>query len=422
MRMVPVRDLMTAGSLAVPFTVAIILILVALGLEWSWPRMAEPTNPWVVGWIAVLGLSLVALPEGPARDWANKTGGRFPPWDRFLVLLIGLSIIVGLWKRGRVWNRGWWPALLASLFLVQGVVGASLHPLDLGRSDMLGNIRQWTSQLLIGSNPYEVFADQTSKILYLPGMHLLHLPGTLLGMEVRSVPTIAGAVALGILTGSRFKPSNWTLVGIAGIFLGPYLFYRDDLYVQVLWVVAGLAVWALAAGKDRAAGLLWGLGFASREWFWLMTPLWVVFLGRTMNRRRVWTVVGWAAGLVAVLWLPFFASDPGGIFRSWTIHGPRIEAANQETLLVHTVDFGLSWIPILLGSRAMSLRIAILAYGLVLYRAVGRVRELRDFCLWGALSVTAFQLFISVVEPYHFLLPAYFLVLGSSLARPVKKS
>ncbi|MHB8642396.1 MAG: glycosyltransferase 87 family protein [Gaiellaceae bacterium] len=125
---------------------------------------------------------------------------------------------------------------------------------------------------------------------------------------------VALAVALTALGAGRARLYGaLALAAVAPLLLGSVVLTRFDL-----WPTA-LAAWALAAlvsGRVRLGHGLLGAGVAVKVWPAVLIPVAFAHVWRTRGRHEAFACLGVAAGVVAVVVLPFFVLAPGGFWNS----------------------------------------------------------------------------------------------------------
>jgi hypothetical protein len=117
--------------------------------------------------------------------------------------------------------------------------------------------------------------------------------------------------ALGASRGRLYGPL--ALAAVAPLLLGSVVLTRFDFFP------AALAAWALAAlvtGRTRLGHGLLGAGVAVKVWPAVLIPVAFAHVWHTRGRREAFACLGVAAGVVAVVVLPFFVLAPGGVWNS----------------------------------------------------------------------------------------------------------
>lgn len=159
---------------------------------------------------------------------------------------------------------------------------------------------------------------------------LLPLPLTVGGTvwQVVAAASVAfSAVAAASISGLR-RPWLWAGMGLGLLSFTPV--YLEGLHLATnnyleLGLVAAFA-WLSTARQDRGAGILLGLAIATKGW-----PLALVVL---LLRERRWSVLAWAAGVVAV---------QGVIFLAWL--GPELPGQLIDAMRVKVPPTGLLFGP-----------------------------------------------------------------------------
>jgi hypothetical protein len=128
---------------------------------------------------------------------------------------------------------------------------------------------------------------------------------------------------------------------VAPLLLGTVILSRFDLWPAAI-VAAALA--ALVSGRLRLAHGLFGLGITAKLYPAVFLPLGVAYVWRRFGRREAFVCLGIAAGVVAVIFLPFFVLSPGGVWHSVSVQLGRplqVESLGSALLLAAHHAFGL---------------------------------------------------------------------------------
>ncbi len=149
------------------------------------------------------------------------------------------------------------------------------------------------------------------------------------------------ALALvGLGAGPRRLLAALIFVALAPLALGPVILSRFDLWPAAL-TAAALA--ALVNGRLRVGHLALGAAVAAKLYPAVLAPLAVAYVWRRKGRREALVCVGLLAGLVALVFLPFVALAPGGVWSSLSNQASRplqIESLGSGLLLVAHHVFG----------------------------------------------------------------------------------
>ncbi len=129
--------------------------------------------------------------------------------------------------------------------------------------------------------------------------------------------------------------------GVAPLALGSVVLTRFDLWPAAI-TVGALA--ALVAGRGRLGTGLLGLGFAAKVYPGVLLPLALAFVWRRSGRREALVCGGIFLAVCLVLFVPFFALSPGGVWNSIFQQGDRplqIESLGSALLIAAHHLFGL---------------------------------------------------------------------------------
>jgi Glycosyltransferase family 87 len=149
------------------------------------------------------------------------------------------------------------------------------------------------------------------------------------------------AVALVALGASR----RWLLGGLAvaalaPVLLGPVVLSRFDLWPAALTAVAFCA---LVTGRFRLGHLALGAAVVAKLYPAVLAPLTVAYVWKREGRREALLCAGLMLGVVAVVYAPFVAVAPGGVWDSLWDQATRplqIESLGAGVLLVAHHVFG----------------------------------------------------------------------------------
>ena len=299
--------------------------------------------------------------EAPGYDWFDKT---FP---RVLLTILTIAYLMIVWIGG--------PALqgihLQRARLLRSAIGLGVIVLSvlvptamfirdrLARGPYPGNVIDWplqieagTSLLLHGQSPYA--ADYSSSEMRLwseranfpnnPAMrHAIHLPvNFLLGLlteplwralsgwyDARII--LIGAYLLVLLLALRltrgWEEGHALQIGLAlnPILVSTFVVGLSD-YLLLACIVAVL--WLRQRGWPRAAAAMLGVAVATRQFSWLLVPIYVAAewfaLPQQPARVRLRALVGrlWPLPALAILVIaPFFLANPRGFYADVITYG-----------------------------------------------------------------------------------------------------
>ena len=210
-----------------------------------------------------------------------------------------------------------------------------------------------------GKVPYRDFALE-----YPPGaLPMFALPGLAepgSGQDVSSgfrrafetLMWLCGAAALlamaAILRALGRPPTQvWAVLAftaVAPLLLGSVILSRFDLWPAALTVTA-LA--ALVFGRLRIGHSLLGLAVTAKLYPGVLLPLGIAYVWRRNGRREALICLGIAAGVIALVFLPFVVLSPGGVWDSLSgqLRRPlQVESLGSALLLAghHLFDVGVT--------------------------------------------------------------------------------
>jgi hypothetical protein len=216
------------------------------------------------------------------------------------------------------------------------------------------------------------------------------------------------------------------LVGLGPLALGPVLLSRFDLWPAAL-TAAALA--ALAFERPRLGLGLLGVAVAAKLYALVLIPLALLYVARRRGRHEAFVGAGIALGVTAVVFLPFVAVSPHGVWASVSGQATRplqIESLGSGVLLAAHQAFGVKVTVAsshgsdnLIGSspHALALELVVLQTAAIAFVLLGFARGRRDLdglLRSSAAAVSAFVALGKVLSPQFlgWLLPLVALVRG----------
>src|SRR6266571_9155561 len=128
---------------------------------------------------------------------------------------------------------------------------------------------------------------------------------------------LAMALALHALGARRRRVwSALAFAALAPLAIGSVLLSRYDLWPAAL-VVASLA--AFVSGRSRLGSGLLGAAITAKLYPALLVPLALVYVWRREGRREALVCLGIVVGVVALIFAPFVALAPAGVWHSLTV-------------------------------------------------------------------------------------------------------
>jgi hypothetical protein len=160
---------------------------------------------------------------------------------------------------------------------------------------------------------------------------------------------MCGAVALLAMavTLRRLRASPWApllFAALAPLALGSVILSRFDLWPAAL---AAAATAALVSARFRLGHLLLGLAAAAKFYPGVLLPLAVAYTWKRRGRREALVGLAFALAVFTVVFVPFVALAPAGVWHSVSIQLGRplqVESVGAALLLVghHVFGFGLA--------------------------------------------------------------------------------
>jgi len=276
----------------------------------------------------------------------------------------------------------------------------------------------YAHEMTAGRWPYRDFFDEYP-VLAQPLFFVVRLlPGPFV-TSFKWTMAICGAAAVVLLvellvTVGASLPRIAVAVVVAGLsplLVGPVFINTYDLFPALL--TAG-AVLAFLRGRRRATYVLLALGIAAKVYPVVLLPLVLVEAWERDGREEVKRALGWVAGVIVLVHLPFAVLGPGGLRFSYWVQlkrGLEVESLAGGVLLV--LDrLGLHSVALrdeAPGSRdavgslpaALAVVSSLVLVAAVLYVAWLYLRGRRNRLVAAAAAVTAFVAFNKVLSPQY---------------------
>jgi hypothetical protein len=151
---------------------------------------------------------------------------------------------------------------------------------------------------------------------------------------------IAMALTLRVIGGALWAPLLFA--ALAPLALGTVILSRFDLWPAML-SVAGIT--ALVYARDRLGHGLLGLGAVAKFYPGVLVPLAVAYVWRRRGRREALVCLAFAVGVFVLVFVPFLALSPGGVWHSVSVQLGRplqVESTGAAFLLVAHNVFGFA--------------------------------------------------------------------------------
>jgi hypothetical protein len=132
-----------------------------------------------------------------------------------------------------------------------------------------------------------------------------------------AVVLLAMAVTLRTLRADPVRVwSTLAFAALAPLAIGSVLLSRFDLWPAALTAVA---VAALVSGRVRIGSVVLGVAISAKLYPAVLVPLFVTYVWRREGRREALWCLGLLVGVVAIVFLPFVALAPHGVWQSLSV-------------------------------------------------------------------------------------------------------
>lgn len=273
----------------------------------------------------------------------------------------------------------------------------------------------YAHEMTSGRWPYRDFFDEYPVLAQPLFLVVRLLPGPFV-TTFRWTMATCGAAALVLMVVAMRGPAYRVVVAaavaaVSPLLVGPVFVNTYDLFPALLAVAAVLA---FLHRRERTTYVLLALAVAAKIYPVVLLPLALVESWERGGRDAVRRALGWFAGVLVLVHLPFAVMGPGGLRFSYWVQlkrGLEIESLAGGVLLVldrlglHSVTLrdeapgsrdAVGALAQALGVLSLVALVAAVALVTVLY-----VRGRRDRLLAAAAAVTAFVAFGKVLSPQY---------------------
>jgi len=282
-------------------------------------------------------------------------------------------------------------------------------PLDSQRSDMLPLIISGCHSFLTGVTPYGYHAIPHHLIFtYLPGMWMAYLPAAASGTDPRYINLICIVISALILSNSLRDTRKSVLLLLPVFLLTPYLQYRHEIYLGVLFLVLSVIFALGIRNRYLMSSAAFGYALSTYQFLWVLFPFGVIAAFRKWGIKKaiIGLLIAVAAALIIIL--PFFLHSPEyfikGIYGHW--------------LYVDIPTVNLSYLVSLFVPWDLMIFIQGIVMAVILTAALRKMKP-EDCWGWMAAALLLFIALNRVIEVYFYLIVLLLLVMhGISTGTP----
>ena len=238
-------------------------------------------------------------------------------WPGAVVFAVGVWVLLGqahrlllIPPRAATWLIAGTAALIVAAFLVFHPVVDAQEPGRGSDDDEAHDLG--VAALLRGESPYEQRTYLNNELHQMPGAFLLAAPFAIAGTS--ALQNLFWLAAFFVVVAKETRDPRLVLALLWIILLGSaevsaHLMTGTGYSANAISALLGLHLLARHPRSSLAAAF-WGITLASRANFLLLLPVAFAWLWQTSSWLWALRLIAVAAGVVAVLALPFFLADP----------------------------------------------------------------------------------------------------------------
>ena len=269
---------------------------------------------------------------------------------------------------------------------------------------MLPLILSGCQSFLAGMSPYGyhdlLYHPPHQVFTYLPGMWMAYLPAAASGVDLRFINLISMLVSALILAYSANGSRNHGMLLIPVFLLTPYLQYRHEIYLGVLFLILSIVFFLGRCNKWWTSSIASGYALATYQFVWVIFPFIVVSAFKRWGIKKAFVNSLIAVAIALILILPFLLGSPeefiAGVYGNWFyIDTPSIN-------LSYLISLFIPW-----DSMIIVQGIAMIAiFSLALQRM-----DPEDCWGWMATALVLFIAMNRVINVYFYLIVLLLLVM-----------
>lgn len=332
----------------------------------------------------------------------------------FLFACIGAALIYLLIKDA---SQGHLVFFALAAYTGTYLLSIASFPLHSLRSNMLPLILSGCQSFMAGMTPYGYhdlpYHPPHQVFTYLPGMWMAYLPAVASGIDLRFINLMSMLVSALILAysanGSRNRNHSMLLIPV--FLLTPYLQYRHEIYLGVLFLILSIVFFLDRSNKWWMSSIASGYALATYQFVWVIFPFIVVSAFKRWGIKKAIVNSLIAVAIALILMLPFLLGSPeefiAGVYGNWFY---------TDTLsinLSYLISLFIPWDSMIIVQGIVMVAIFLLA-----------LQRMDPEDCWGWMA-TALVFFISmnrVINVYFYLIALLLLVMhGISVSTPKEK-
>jgi hypothetical protein len=274
-------------------------------------------------------------------------------------------------------------------------------PLNSQRSDMLPLILSGCHSFLGGTTPYGYHTIPHHLVFtYLPGMWMAYLPAAASGTDPRFINLICMVISVLILAYSSKGSRSYAMLLIPVFLLTPYLQYRHEIYLDVLFLILSIIFFLYSRNRWIASSAIFGYALATYQFIWVIFPFGVVAAFRKWGIKKAMMGALMAFALALILILPFLLSSPEYFIKGVYSHWLFVDIPSVN--LFYLVSLVVPWnLVIFIQGIVMA----------VIFAAALQRMDPADCWGWMATALVLFIALNKVIEVYFYLLVLLLLVM-----------
>jgi hypothetical protein len=266
---------------------------------------------------------------------------------------------------------------------------------------MLPLIISGCQSFLAGVSPYGYHTIPHHLIFtYLPGMWIAYLPAAAFGVDPRWINLMSIVMSALILAYTVPDSRKYTLLLLPVFLLNPYLQYRHEIYLGVLFLILSIIFILGSRNQWLMSSAASGYALTTYQFTWVLFPFGVIAARRKWGIKKAMIGFFIAIAVFLAIILPFFLNSPDYFIQG--IYGHWLYVDIPSVNLSYLVSMAVPWELMIFFQGAVM--------AVILTVALWKM-DPEDFWGWAATALLFFIALNRVIEVYFYLIVLLLLVM-----------
>jgi uncharacterized membrane protein len=229
---------------------------------------------------------------------------------------------------------------------------------------------------------------------YLPGLWLSFLPSAIFSFDPRIINLVCIILSVVILY-SFGRNQEKAAIFLAIFLLDPYLQYRHEIYLGVVFLGLSVAYVLLINNRPILSSVFFGYAMTTYQFVWVIFPFFVAYIYNKYGKKTAFCVIVFVITIFVVMIGSFFVWSPPdfilGVFQRWA------NTSDVPTVnLSYFVTYIIPWDYLIYLQGFVMIFLFLVAFKRLIF--------LRETIRWMTIGLLVFIILNRIIEVYFFLL------------------